>query len=572
VAVDALDGAHPLAVVTIPALLRAGAQAGEDPTVTAVPFGSTEELELLKQFFTLPRPPEPNRPFYAPWAKSSMDPSWQTTKYPGSTLQRQRNHLTNQGLVFTQSKVATGRDKWSLTAHAGAELMATRSHIVRIVDLALWYGRNIDTDALGATITAATSDPLDRLIAWFRNEFGPDKGDLIGTLYSDDVPADYRAAQFLETAIDAGTYELLGSLPPAPVVSMDLAHLTVALQDRVTAADYVLPPGLVRRVLIAWMRGDIVVLVGQPGTGKSLFANLLGRAMEAELDLDAPLVVPIRADFDEAEFIGYERLDGSPEFREFTTAVLKTADPLEARVVILEEFNLAAVETYLSSVLVATQDQERLIRLPAGGDAQLPVDTFIIATCNSYRDEPETRTRVSSPTKRRSTIITMPNVLGDRYDANPDTAVLELAVELVRAEHARVAGRADRSAAAQFDGLRLGNLSTVTQLDDLSPGVQASLKKVANAILETAAGRSWFTMGLLRDVVLNIAHADRDEQAELTALGESVADKLVHQLRGTFGDVEDLRAAYADLPNADEIDRLLERMMDGPSDELLSLL
>ena len=44
------------------------------------------------------------------------------------------------------------------------------------------------------------------------------------------------------------------------------------------------------------------------------------------------------------------------------------------------------------------------------------------------------------------------------------------------------------------------------------------------------------------------------------------------QLRGTFSDVEDLRAAYADLPNAEEIDRLLERMMDGPSDELLSLL
>ena len=79
-------------------------------------------------------------------------------------------------------------------------------------------------------------------------------------------------------------------------------------------------------------------------------------------------------------------------------------------------------------------------------------------------------------------------------------------------------------------------------------------------------------MGLLRDVALNIAHADRNEAAELTALGESVADKLVHQLRGTFSDVEDLRAAYADLPNAEEIDRLLERMMDGPSDELLSLL
>lgn len=285
---------------------------------------------------------------------------------------------------------------------------------------------------------------------------------------------------------------------------------------------YVLPAGLVRRVLTAWMRGDIVILVGQPGTGKSLFANLLGRAMEAVLDLDAPLVVPIRADFDEAEFIGYERLDGSPEFREFTAAVLQTSDPLESRVVILEEFNLAAVETYLSSVLVAAQDQERLIRLPAGGEAQLPVDTFIIATCNSYRDEPETRTRVSSPTKRRATIITMPNVLGDRYDADPDSAVLELVLELIVSERQRVQARGLRAAAAQFDGLRLANLDTVEGLDSLSEDVRATLKAVAGAILDTAAGRSWFTMGLLRDVALNIAHADRDEVAELEALGQSV--------------------------------------------------
>ncbi len=397
-------------------------------------------------------------------------------------------------------------------------------------------------------------------------------GDLIGTLYTPDVPAEYYAAPFDAAPVDEGTYELLGSLPPAPVVNLSLSELVDALGARVVAGGYVLPPGLVRRVLTAWMRGDIVILVGQPGTGKSLFANLLGRAMEAELDLETPLVVPIRADFDEAEFIGYERLDGSPEFREFTAEVLQTADPLESRVVILEEFNLAAVETYLSSVLVAAQDQERLVRLPAGGEAQLPIDTFFIATCNSYRDEPETRTRVSSPTKRRATTITMPNVLGDRYDDDPDTAVLDLALELIGAERQRVRSRAQRAAAAQFDGLRLANLDTVVQLDSLSENVRTTLKSIAGAILDTATGRSWFTMGLLRDVALNIAHADRDETAELEALGQSVADKLVHQVRGSSADVEDFRHAYAALPNAAEIDRLLERMMDGPSDELLSLL
>jgi len=58
----------------------------------------------------------------------------------------------------------------------------------------------------------------------------------------------------------------------------------------------------------------------------------------------------------------------------------------------------------------------------------------------------------------------------------------------------------------------------------------------------------------------------------MEALGQSVADKLIHQVRGSGSDVEDFQAAYASLPNADEVQRLLDRMMDGPSDELLSLL
>lgn len=408
-AAEAFDGALPLSIVSIPALLSAADRAGVDPTVDSVAFGSTEESQLLQRFFSLPRPPKADRPYFAPWSK---DPGWQSLKYPGGALQRQRNHLMNQGVVLVQSKSGAGRDNWSLTPNAGAELLAKQGQPVRLVDLALWFGRNVDTSSLNPSVIGSAATELDKLIAWFVHEFAVDRGDLIGTIYSTEVPPEYYGAEFVDAPVDEGTYELLGTLPPAPVVNSSLTELVAALEDRLIASGYVLPHGLVRRVLIAWMRGDIVVLMGQPGTGKSLFANLLGRAMEAELDLDAPLVVPIRADFDEAEFIGYERLDGSPEYREFTRVVLETEDPLEARVVILEEFNLAAIETYLSSVLVATQDQERLIRLPAGGEAQLPIDTFIIATCNSYRDEPETRTRVSSPTKRRSTVITMPNIPG----------------------------------------------------------------------------------------------------------------------------------------------------------------
>ena len=65
---------------------------------------------------------------------------------------------------------------------------------------------------------------------------------------------------------------------------------------------------------------------------------------------------------------------------------------------------------------------------------------------------------------------------------------------------------------------------------------------------------------------------DRTAEAELIALGNAVADKIVHQLRGTHSDVQPLLAASAALPNAEEIGRLIDQTMSGPSDELLPLL
>ncbi|MBL0778301.1 AAA family ATPase [Streptomyces albidoflavus] len=576
-AVNAIVGAHALTVVTLPALLREAKHQNVDPTTDQVPYGGGVEEQYLKDFYELPGAPDPHRPYRAIW---SDDTPWQTRKFTGGGLQRQRGQRAGRGEVLIQRKPAqTGLpgDVWGLTPSAGADLLAETKKSVRLIDLALWIGRDVDTSTIDPAILAAANlgpapEDIDKLDAWFKHEFKPYRGDLVGTIFTDDVPAEYRSVAFAADPVSDETYQQLGVLPPAPTVTDNLSTVIGTLESRVGAKGFELPSGLVGRVVTAWLRGDLVVLVGQPGTGKTLFATLLGSAMEQEFALDAPLMIPVRADFDEAELIGYERLDGTVHLQDFAREILLDDAPLEARVVIFEEFNLASVETYLSAVLVATQERERIVRLPDGEVANLPIDTFVIATCNSFRDEPETRTRVSSPTKRRSTTITMPNVLGDRYEDDPDTAVAGAVQTLIANERERVEGRKSAGHASQFDSLRLTALHSVSDFGDFSPEAQQALVAVSNAVLETTSGRSWFTLGILRDVVMALVMSERDAHEELTALGNAVADKIVHQLRGAHSDAQPLLNASATLPNAEEIGRLIEQMMSGPSDELLPLL
>ncbi|MGA5818563.1 AAA family ATPase [Kitasatospora sp. NPDC094028] len=613
--------AHPLIVVTLSAMLRTAAKDSADAE------GATKKLldgftwtgnekAFLDEYFRLPGAPDPTIPYRAIW-KGATKP-WVNERYPDTSLQRMRTDGVKWGKIFRQQKADkdSGRadDLWSLTETPGADLLAKPCKPVRMIDLAIWFGRHRDV-----------SD-LDELMAWYHEEFRPEVLDLPGTILLDSgVTAEYtafppvdrpvtdaelaaafadteRAATQTEFALDADDDDDTatdtdadtdesdsidetdrtdqtdrtgepGETQQAGLIPASLDTIVAELDSRIAESGFTTPTNLVRRVLTAWLRGDMVVLIGQPGTGKTTFASNLATAMSAYLKLPSPVLIPIRSDFDEAEFIGYQQLDGTAQLREFATEVLNTGRPLDARVVILEEFNLATIESYLASVLIAAQEPKRRIRLPDGTHRALPVDAFILATCNSYLDEPETRTRISAPAKRRATVITMPNVLADRFEAGGEDAIVPLALDRIRDERERVQRRVDDGLASMFDQIRLARLATVETPDSLSPQTRSALTGICAAVLGSPEGRSWFTMGLLRDLALAVGYADRDdEESELGALVDAVADKLVPQLRGPHARADELAAAVAGLTGAEHVVRLLDRMKDGAPEELLPLL
>ncbi len=563
-AADALIGQHPLAVLVLPTLLRRAKQA-EQNALDGVSYGSTEELEVLEQYFRVLGSPTPERPFRAIW---SDNPLWQDVRYPGRTLQRQRKDRAGAGKVLKQTKRLPGageRDTWALLPTAGADLFHDNDdRSVRVVDLALWYGRNQDVAG------------IDALMAWFLDAFPLRFEDLIGTIYSEDVPPEYRAVPFADEPMSQTDYSdhiAEGGVPEAIQITADLPELIEAIEARLDEEHFQYPPGLVRRVLTAWLCGDIVVLVGQPGTGKSAFSRLLSDALAHKIGLPAPTTVPVHQDFDESEFIGYERLDGTGQLRQFAENVLRTDTPLDPRIVILEEFNLATVESYLAPILVAlaSQDIPRMVPVPGYGMSELPIDTFIIATCNSYLDEPETRTRLSYPAKRRSSIITMPNILFEKVDAGGANVILDLALEMISAERRLLERRREAGRMSGFDRIRSTQLASVAGAESLSQAVRDGLTVIVSTILASSEGRSFFTMGLLRDVALAIAYADRAEADEMEALRAAIADKVVHQLRGPHERADEVSAALQLGPDA-EISALLARMKGGSPDDLLPLV
>ncbi len=97
-------------------------------------------------------------------------------------------------------------------------------------------------------------------------------------------------------------------------------------------------------------------------------------------------------------------------------------------------------------------------------------------------------------------------------------------------------------------------MRTVDALGDTS----AKLIQIARALLQNAETKGAFTPGILRDILLSAVYAQAG--AEFMALGQQVADKVLHQVNGAPKILEALTEISKEFPNAKEIADLARRM------------
>jgi energy-coupling factor transporter ATP-binding protein EcfA2 len=543
-ALERLSGHHPLLVYSVPCMLQAGietratqAAADADPQR----YGGAQERAFLRRYFQ--QDSHDGRSFFSPTAGD-----WVSDRYPDTSLQRQRRERTRIGNA--QIFFETGNQQ--------SRGYALKSDLAAVIprDNDLLPKGPIPIVALGAWIFR--KEPIDsheELVSRTVAELKLDQYGLVGPVYSDVIDPEFLGFVLSDQPLtDDEILEIIGSAPPPPPPQrlVSVRDLIDSLEKRLEARVSV-SEGLVARVVRAWLAREIVVLVGAPGTGKTTFAKEFARACELEIpELRETVEVLIDSDFDQARLLGYENLAGTFNATTFTTQVLKTHQPRLPQIVILEEWNTAQVEHYAGQILHAVES-DQVIDLRSGGRPRLPIDTLIIATCNSVRDEPETRLPISRPTKRRTVVIEMPNILygtwlGDgRQGLDREiTTVLEYMVD-------RVDERAEEATA--LDELRATMLA-----QNLPSDAREALIDIIDHLFGTVDGPRFMTLGLLADIVADLAYAGEDDA--LAALGYQVVGKLLQQVT-TASVARGLADVTSALPNAADIKAAAEALDAG---------
>lgn len=540
-------------LVTVLGMLASGVPISDNEK-DAVKYGAGQEPDFLSRYFTTAGG-APNKPIFVPFGSSGPS-SWHNAyDYSTKTLQRIRRDVERD--LFIHPSKETWTFKSGFANALAAMKQRFRDGSMSIAPIAVWFKRQQDV----SSIQKAIDDTIAEL------NLAP----LVGPFFTKDTNG-YDGLALQATALtDADVAEIIGIAgpPPAPLARVQLEQ---KLCEYLTRKEQLsIDRSIVYEILNAWMVHDIVVLVGSPGTGKSSLAQGVARGLSSILGKSyvRTQTEHVTSAHEISTFIGYQNLEGNLVPSNFTTKfILDEASELQTCVLIMDEWNLAAIDTYFSSVLAAIEG-DRSISLPGktgvkdadpeDSQPEIPIDLFVIATCNSYLEEPETRLPISKPVKRRSTIITLPNLFAQKvYRDGVSKALEDVTAMFVAQEKDAVLARKEIKSMTQFDHFRAEALEHFEGYASFSDDLRTKIEEVVSLLLRLAAGRTYLTFAPLKDMLLSLLFAPPERRVETLAF--KVTGKLLSLVTADLASLEPLATIFANTAGHSIVEAELSRV------------